>query len=184
MVQTVDRGWLQPLTYSGDVTHGVSITVSLCSHEREMNLIKSFIKAAGVYIYTTLVRLFVFCHLLFVFILEIIIQISPLFSSLQTPFRIHDFYFIICCYMPLSFSLCACKYVCIMYVCMHVNITCSVCMILISMFSGLTIWCQIISWCALPRGRLFLPRSALFSCLQLFVQDLHLLGFLPSTQPC
>lgn len=49
--------WLQPLTYSGDVTHGVSITVSLYSHEREMNLIKSFIKAAGVYICTTLVRL-------------------------------------------------------------------------------------------------------------------------------
>lgn len=117
------------VTYSGDVTQGVSIIVSLCSNERETNLIKSFIKVAGVCNCTTLVRFSIVYYLLFIFISEIIIysflsSLQTLLSKLMTSISL----FVVIC-LSLSLSLCV-------YVCMYVNITCSVCVILVSTFLG------------------------------------------------
>lgn len=53
---------------------------------------------------------------------------------------------------------------------LFLNITCSVCIILlVYMSSEMTIWYWITDWCDLPGGRLFLPLSSFLSYLWFFV---------------
>lgn len=73
---------------------------------------------------------------------------SPI--TLFSPFQIHG---------PFFFH-------CYMYICIHANIIHSACIMLLGyMFSGLTSWYRITSWCYNLWGSLFLSLSASLSCL-------------------
>lgn len=90
-------------------------------------------------------------------ILHIIISYSPfhflplypLICPLPDHFQIHGLFF--------SMIVITCIY---SYI--FLKSTSSVCMLLMHMGSGLTIWCWITSWWALPWGCLFLPLSVVF----------------------
>lgn len=99
------------------------------------------------------------CYFLKLF--EIIYSLLPFRPSklphiLPLALQIHGLYF----------SLIIVTCVLYKYISLNIRITCPVCiMLLVCMFSGLSIWYWMNNWCALPWLRLFLPLSAFLSYL-------------------